>query len=90
MNKMSRQPDDDYISRYLSWQQRQNNALTNNDKNRITPDIRNLNGNNNHNDSKNDAYYDLLRKMEKQIINGETSAKSLFDFNAPSLIAPNH
>ena len=90
MNKMSRQPDDDYISRYLSWQQRRNNALTNNDKNRITPDIRNLNGNNNHNDSKNDAYYDLLRKMEKQIINGETSAKSLFDFNAPSLIAPNH
>ena len=90
MNKMSQQPDDDYISRYLSWQQRRNNELTNNDKNRITPDIRNLNGNNNHNDSKNDAYYDLLRKMEKQIINGETSAKSLFDFNAPSLIAPNH
>ena len=89
MTNMS-QPEDDYITRYLNWRQRQNNEYINNVENQITQDILNLKSNNNHHDSENDTYHNLLRKMEKQIINGETSAKSLFDFNAPSLIAPNH
>ena len=84
------QPEDDYITRYLNWRQRRNNEYINNVENQITQDILNLKSNNNHHDSENDTYHNLLRKMEKQIINGETSAKSLFDFNAPSLIAPNH
>ena len=89
MTNMS-QPEDDYITRYLNWRQRRNNEYINNVENQITQDILNLKSNNNHHDSENETYHNLLRKMEKQIINGETSAKSLFDFNAPSLIAPNH
>ena len=80
------QPHDDYISRFLSWQQRRSNEFI--DENQMTTDILNIKSNNNHHGS--DSYQDLLCEMQKQKMNLESSDQPLYDFNSPSLIAPNH